>query len=155
MFLFSQKCKRIQKDLCVNCVWGMNCLLTVHHVYSLIVWWYVDFYIFITGTCKSEHFYKWILNALLLSCVQIYKMHWVMSVCRMGNTLLCKTNFRDIHVYIYIITKSMHMPWLVNQLWVIVLVNPRKIRVSSELLCKSNRPQVSMGYRQINHLGCW
>ena len=43
------------------------------------------------------------------------------------------------------------MPWLVNQLWVIVLVNPRKIRVSSELLCKSNRPQVSMGYRLINH----
>ena len=25
---------------------------------------------------------------------------------------------------------------------------------SSELLYKSNRPQVSMGYRLINHLGC-
>ena len=36
--------------------------------------------------------------------------------------------------------------WLVNQLWVIVPVNPRKNRASSELLYKSNRPQVSMGY---------
>ena len=32
--------------------------------------------------------------------------------------------------------------WLVNQLWVIVPVNPRKNRASSELLYKSNRPQV-------------
>ena len=30
--------------------------------------------------------------------------------------------------------------WLVNQLWVIVPVNPRKNRASSELLYKSNRP---------------
>ena len=55
----------------------------------------------------------------------------------------------------YIITKSMHVLWLVNQLWVIVPVNPRKIRASSELLYKSNRPQVSMVYRLINHLRCW
>ena len=40
--------------------------------------------------------------------------------------------------------------WLVNQLWVIVTVNPRKNRASSELY-KSNRLQVSMGYRLINH----
>ena len=45
--------------------------------------------------------------------------------------------------------------WLVNQLWVTVPVNPRKNRASSELLYKSNRPQVSMGYRLINHLWCW
>ena len=32
--------------------------------------------------------------------------------------------------------------WLVNQLWVIVPVNPRKNRASSELLYKSNRPLV-------------
>ena len=38
---------------------------------------------------------------------------------------------------------------LVNQLWVIVPVDPRKNRASPELL------QVSMGYRLINHLGCW
>ena len=31
---------------------------------------------------------------------------------------------------------------------------PRKNRMSSELLYQSNRPQVSMGYRLINHLGC-
>ena len=40
---------------------------------------------------------------------------------------------------------------LVNQLWVIVPVNPRKNRASSELLYKSNRPQVSMGYKLLNH----
>ena len=44
---------------------------------------------------------------------------------------------------------------LVNQLWVIVSENPWKIRVSSELLYKRNRAQVSMGYKLINHLGCW
>ena len=43
---------------------------------------------------------------------------------------------------------------LVNQLWVIVPLNVRKNRTSSELLYKSNRSQVSMGYRLINHLGC-
>ena len=55
----------------------------------------------------------------------------------------------------YIITKSKRALWLVNQLWVIVPVNPRKNHASSELLYKSNRPQVSVGYRLINHLGCW
>ena len=30
-----------------------------------------------------------------------------------------------------------------------------KNRASSELLYKSNRLQVSMVYRLINHLGCW
>ena len=34
--------------------------------------------------------------------------------------------------------------WLVNQLWLIVSVNPWKNRASSEFLYKSNRPQVSM-----------
>ena len=33
-----------------------------------------------------------------------------------------------------------------NQLWVIVIINPRKNRASSVLLYKSNRPQVSLGY---------
>ena len=55
----------------------------------------------------------------------------------------------------YTITKSMRVLWLVNQLWAIVPVNPRKNLASSELLYKSNKPQVSMGYRLINHLGCW
>ena len=35
---------------------------------------------------------------------------------------------------------------IISWLWVIVPVNPRKNRASSELLYKSNRPQVSMGY---------
>ena len=56
---------------------------------------------------------------------------------------------------LYIITKSMRALWLIDQLWVLVPVNPRKNRASSELLYKSNRPQVSMVYKLINHLGCW
>ena len=32
---------------------------------------------------------------------------------------------------------------------------PMENRASSELLYKSNRPQVSIGYKLINHLGCW
>ena len=59
------------------------------------------------------------------------------------------------YIIFYIITKSMRALWLVNQLWVIVPVNPRKNRASSELLYKSSRPQVSIDYRLINHLGCW
>ena len=43
--------------------------------------------------------------------------------------------------------------WLVNQLWVIVPVNPRKNRASSELLYKSNRPQVFYGLEADNPLG--
>ena len=55
----------------------------------------------------------------------------------------------------YIITKSMRALWLVSQLLVIVLVNPRKNRASSELLSKGNQPQVAMGYKLINYLRCW
>ena len=58
-------------------------------------------------------------------------------------------------IHIYIITKSMRALWLVNQLWVIVPVNLRKNRASFGLLCKSNRPQVSMGYLQVNALSEW
>ena len=38
-----------------------------------------------------------------------------------------------LNVYIYVISKSMHALWLVNQLWFIVLANPWKNRSSSEL----------------------
>ena len=55
----------------------------------------------------------------------------------------------------YKITKSMCALRLVNRLWVIVPVNPLKNRRSSELLYKSNIPQVSMGCRLIYYLGCW
>ena len=44
---------------------------------------------------------------------------------------------------------------LVNQVWVIVPVNPRKNRASSELLYKSNIPEISMGCKLINHSGRW
>ena len=44
----------------------------------------------------------------------------------------------------YLITKLTRSLWLVNQLWVIVLVNPRKNRTSSELLYKSNTPNANM-----------
>ena len=57
-------------------------------------------------------------------------------------------------ILFYIITKSMRALWLVNQLWVTVTINPGKNRASSELLYKSNRPQVSMVCKLINHLEC-
>ena len=44
-----------------------------------------------------------------------------------------------IIITFYIITKSMHALWLVNQLWVLVTINPQKNRASSELLYKSNQ----------------
>ena len=49
----------------------------------------------------------------------------------------------------------MRVLWLVNQLWVIVTINPRKNRASSELLYQSNRPQVFMVYLQLNALSEW
>ena len=47
----------------------------------------------------------------------------------------------------------MHTLRLVNQLWFIVPVNSWKNQTSSELLYKSNRPQVSMDYRHDKQLG--
>ena len=44
---------------------------------------------------------------------------------------------------------------LVNQLWVIVPVNPWKNGASSEYYIKAIDHKFSMGYRLINHLGCW
>ena len=58
------------------------------------------------------------------------------------------------HKICYTIIKLMRALWLVNP-WFIVPVNPWKFHVSSELLCKSNRPQVFMVYSLINHLWCW
>ena len=90
--------------------------------------------------------------------------------CRGTKLIYCEVRVTMIYIYsasfvpymvllysirFYIITKSMRALWLVNQLWVIVTINPRKNRASSELLYKSNRPQVSMVYKLINHLGCW
>ena len=64
--------------------------------------------------------------------------------------------FQIIEVYCVLHNNQINARALIGQsLWVIVPVNPRKNRASSELLYKSNRPQISMGYRLINHLGCW
>ena len=60
-----------------------------------------------------------------------------------------------VSIELYTIIKLMRALWLVNHLWFIVPVNPWKFRVSSELLYKSNRPQVFMVYSLINHLWCW
>ena len=62
---------------------------------------------------------------------------------------------KEIYIVCYTIIKSIRVLWLVNQLCFIVRVTPWKFRVSSELLYKSNRPQVFMVYRLINHLWCW
>ena len=48
-----------------------------------------------------------------------------------------------------------HEPQASDLRILIVPVNPWKNRASSELLYKSNRLQVSMVYRLINHTGCW
>ena len=58
-------------------------------------------------------------------------------------------------IVIYIIIKWMRALRFINQLWFTVPVNSWKFRVSSELLYKSNRPQIFMVYGLINHLGCW
>ena len=68
---------------------------------------------------------------------------------------------QEIKISLYADDTALILDWsisyfrLVNQLWFIVPVNPWKNRASSELLYKSNRLQVSMVYRLINHLGCW
>ena len=64
---------------------------------------------------------------------------------------LCLAFITDV----YTITRSMRAFWLVNQLWFIVPVNPWKNPATSQLLYKSNRPEVPMVYGLINHLGCW
>ena len=79
--------------------------------------------------------------------------------------LFCKGRQRNVQRFIthvrshcfahYTIIKWMRALWLVKQLWFIVPVNSWKFRVSSELLYKSNRPQIFMVYGLINHLGCW
>ena len=90
-------------------------------------------------------------------CSKHYFIHPLRSFVKCFYHLKIEYIFSCYHVIssIYTITKSMRAPWLVNQLWFIVPVNPWKNRASTELLYKSNRPQVSMVYRLINHLGCW
>ena len=105
-----------------------------------------DLSLAVTCPLSMPHTSKGTCTFLVLILMTIINKEWATDClpCRPGCVIL-----------IYIITKSMRALWLVNKLWVIVPVNPRKNRASSELLYKSNKPQVSMGYRLINHLGCW
>ena len=52
----------------------------------------------------------------------------------------------QIEAIVYLCNNQMRELLLVNQLWVIVPVNPQKNQASSDLLYKNNGPQVSMGY---------
>ena len=63
-------------------------------------------------------------------------------------------NVQSIVIQIYI--NQINARALIGQsAMFIVSVNSWKNLASSELLYRSNRPQVSMAYRLINHLGCW
>ena len=97
--------------------------------------------------------FKWNVIETLLDSTEIREAT-LKSVGQHISVDINLSNKKD-HIIINTITKSMHAFWLVNQLWFIVPVNPWKNRASSELLYKSNRPQVSMVYRLINHLGCY
>ena len=88
--------------------------------------------------------------AFRLNMVHRWRSQKIRLFCSLQGQILEVHNIKD-----YIITKSMRVLWLVNQLWVIGPVNPWKNRASSELLYKSNRRQVSRVYRLTNHLGCW
>ena len=87
------------------------------------------------------------------NCTRL-QAHAILRTFKITRTYLSRIVLEVVQFPI-LITKSMRTLWLVNLLWVIVLVNPWKNCTSSELLYKSNRPQVSMGYKLINHLGCW
>ena len=78
----------------------------------------------------------------------------LICICWRGSWF-ADTSQRGQFIHFYIRTKSIRTLWLVNQLWFIVPVNPWKNRASSELLHKSNRPQVSMVYMLINYLRSW
>ena len=64
------------------------------------------------------------------------------SVLSLNNLKIHKTKpvknncIQEIFILLYITTKSMRALWLVNQLWFIVPINPRKHREFSELLYK-------------------
>ena len=67
-----------------------------------------------------------------------FKWYTILFCAGAQATVFNHTSVNTAFISIYIITKSMHALWLVNQLWVIVPVNPRKNCASSELLYKSN-----------------
>ena len=58
-------------------------------------------------------------------------------------------------VYCFLYNNQINTRALIGQsAMVYCAINPWKKCAASELLYESNRPQVSMAYRLINHLGC-
>ena len=106
-----------------------------------------SFYNILKHISKTTHFSSFLfVTPWLNSQTFSWKLNVMSNLIRMHEVCI---------IVFYIITNSMHTLWLVNQLWVIVPVNPRKNRASFNLLYISNRPQVSMVYKLINHAGCW
>ena len=68
----------------------------------------------------------------------MFDQSWRISFLAVEGLRDVELSERDFHLFV---------------VWVIEPVNPRKNRASCELLYKSNRPQVSMSYSLINHLG--
>ena len=63
---------------------------------------------------------------------------------------------RQVEAIVYLYNNQINARALIGQSAVGYCAGkPREKSGSSELLYKSNRPQVSMGYRLTNHLGCW
>ena len=62
--------------------------------------------------------------------------------------------------FFYVLKSRLLIPLYNNQISARALIGQSAVGYcahgsSSELLYKSNRPQVSMGYKLINHAGCW
>ena len=85
-------------------------------------------------------------------------IHNIIYILLISNVVIC-------NIPIYQVTQSGSLALYNNQINARALIGqsavgycagkPTEKSRTSELLYKSNRPQVSMGYRLINHLGCW
>ena len=93
-------------------------------VIVLLIWKVVRKLLILCDIAKKVSF------TVLVSSAKLY--HTNKSDLSKGFWPLCIKKLKCI--FVYIIAKSMRALWLVNQLWVIVPVNPRKNRASSELL---------------------
>ena len=91
-----------------------------------------DILLFLRVTQAEKQWKLWRFLFLILKCVML-KLVSVWPVTCVG--VLHSTRLIGIwFISIYTIIKLMHTLWLVNQLLLIVPVNPWKFRVSSELL---------------------
>ena len=120
-------------------VYRVTCYYHLKHLYSIVVvfllYCVIIFFfllcIQVTWSSRSSHFF-----------LPVYFTSQNISREGLGVEVLAA-------VYISLCNNQ------ISQLCVIVPVNPRTNRASSELLYKSNGPPVSKGYRLIDHLGCW